>query len=216
MAWIPQAFAQFLQTHDALMQAHVRAALGDKMPSPAARLMRRPADGTAHAASIVGVERTNVPGLTLLHLVASTALDKPRNGAESAIESGFDSVVSDDNDGARTDAALRRPPLYKSGARRRAGHGDVAPALARLRRERAAVARPRGDGVARGHPARSQRALPPRRLARGRLRGPGRGLRRLGGDFISAVARRAAPLARGARPPARPCATDAPEARPQV
>ena len=118
--------------------------------------------------------------------------------------------------GARSDAALRRPALYKSGARRRAGHGDVAPALARLRRERIEVARPRGDGVARGHPDRSQRALPPRRLARGRLRGPGRGLRRLGGNFIGAVARRAAPLARGARPPARPRAADTPEARPQV
>ena len=106
VAWMPQCFAQFLEAHELLMQDHVFELLGDKLPGAASRLMRRPADGTANSAKVVSIESTAVPGLTLLHLVATDALKKAggssRGGAavvESGVESGFESLIESDGDG---------------------------------------------------------------------------------------------------------------------
>jgi len=70
-----QAFTAFQEAHDEVMQ-EVASLLGaNKLPC--ARLMCKPADGTAHAARIITVEKTRVPGLSMLHCVPSPALDGP-------------------------------------------------------------------------------------------------------------------------------------------
>lgn len=69
------------------------------VPSNRSRLMRRPADGTANAATVERVERTDVPGLTLLHLrrLDGALAPHPRaSSAESGAESGVETALSDD------------------------------------------------------------------------------------------------------------------------
>ena len=91
----PSLSPRFRFHSDSLMQAHIRPALGDKLPGAASRLMRRPADGTANAARVLGVERTNVPGLSYLRLAATNALKRVDKRAESGLESATAMSESD-------------------------------------------------------------------------------------------------------------------------
>ena len=119
VAWVPQAFEAFLTAHEAsLPKAGAAADAPDPdadaradadaegtpamqyVPSLRSRVMRRPADGTANAATVERVERTQVPGLTLLHLrhLEGALALHPRVSAESGAESGVDTAVSDDGE----------------------------------------------------------------------------------------------------------------------
>ena len=106
-----QEYAHFLHAHDVLMSDHIVPSVGEQLPSAESRLVRRPADGTANSARIMRIETTSVPGLTLLHLVASDAL-KPSaatrgSAAESGAESGIESMIEEsDADERAADGAL--------------------------------------------------------------------------------------------------------------
>ena len=128
VAWVPQAFEAFLTAHEASLpkagSSDAGAGVGidddadadadadgtpamQYVPSLRSRLMRRPADGTANAATVERVERTEVPGLTLLHLrrLEGALAPHPRASAESGAESGVDTAVSDDGEGGAEAAA---------------------------------------------------------------------------------------------------------------
>jgi len=85
------------------MEAHVHKLLGSLLPSASSRLMTKPADHTANSAKVVRVSKTKVPGLSLLHLIATPTLHSAKtnarigagSGAGSGVESGFESVVSE-------------------------------------------------------------------------------------------------------------------------
>lgn len=83
----------------------------------ASRLIRKPSDHTANSAKVVSVDKTNVPGLSLLHLVATPTLatqaGKAVARAASGAESGFESVVSESEaeEGAAAGAAEYALPV---------------------------------------------------------------------------------------------------------
>ena len=92
---------------------------GISMPSTTSRPMRKPMDGTANSASVERVERTDVPGLSLLYLKSHGALRQPPtargvpNGELSGVESGIESGIDYESDAAATSAAFVLPVISR-------------------------------------------------------------------------------------------------------
>ena len=137
IAWIPQAFLEFLGAHDEELgteYADLPVPMRDSM------LVQRPADGTAHAAVITAIRETSVPGLTILELQATPALQRTSSATGSKRrrldESGVDSCISE-GEGDTDSGSLS--PIYSLPQYARP-HCDVDPHVVHLEHYMTALA----------------------------------------------------------------------------